>query len=52
MEEGLAKGMEKGMEKGEKKKATAIAKKLKTLGVATGQIELATGLSADEIDLL
>lgn len=56
MEEGLVKGMEeglvKGMEEGEKKKAIAIAKNLKTLGVATNQIELATGLSADEIDLL
>jgi predicted transposase/invertase (TIGR01784 family) len=39
-----------GMKKGEKAKAIDVAKKLKSLGVATEIIQQSTGLSEDEIE--
>jgi len=47
--EGLEKGMEKGMAEGRSAKAMEIAANLKSMGLSTDQIIVATGLSAETI---
>ena len=53
MDKGLAKGMDmglaKGLAKGRSERAKEIAKQLKAMGLTTGQIAQATGLTLDEI---
>ena len=52
IKEGIEKGMEKGREEGEKQAAISIAKTLKSQGLTTSQIAVATGLKEEEIKKL
>ncbi|MCL1946515.1 MAG: Rpn family recombination-promoting nuclease/putative transposase [Chitinivibrionia bacterium] len=49
---GIEKGKAEGLAEGEAKKAMEVAKNLKNIGISLAQIEMATGLSTDEIEKL
>ena len=48
--EGRKEGNEEGRVEGEKRKAIAIARNLKSMGMSISDISKATGLSEEEID--
>lgn len=52
MEKGMKKGMEKGMKKGKEEGKTEVAKNLLSLNVPMKTIQMATGLSEEEINKL
>ena len=52
IEQGLEKGIEQGLEQGKKEEKVEIAKNLLQMGLSTGRIIQATGLSKEEIENL
>ena len=49
LEQGLEQGMQQGLERGRKEAIKETARKLKSLGLASVDIQIATGLSEEEI---
>lgn len=52
IEKGMEKGLEQGLEQGARQRAMAIARNLLDMGLGSGQVASATGLSPAEIETL